>query len=120
MAALTPAWRPLFATAFFLGLRRGELLALQKEDIDLREWTINVRRSGSADVTKGGDDGTVPVPEPLRPYLDAAIKLSPSKWVFPAADGTQRAPDTNLKAVLRRALGRAGIVEGYEQPSLPT
>ena len=64
--------------------------------------------------TKGGDDGTVPIPEPLRPYLDAAIKLSPSRWVFPAADGTQRAADTNLKAVLRRALGRAGIVEGYE------
>src|SRR5216684_3701133 len=114
LAALTPEWRPLFATAFFLGLRRGELLALQKEDIDLREWTITVRRSNEADVTKGGDDGTVPIPEPLRPYLDAAIKLSPSKWVFPAADGTQRAPDTNLKAVLRRACGRAGIVEGYE------
>ena len=26
----------------------------------------------------------------------------------------QRAADTNLKAVLRRALGRAGIVDGYE------
>jgi len=56
----------------------------------------------------------VPIPEPLRPYIAAAIKLSPSKWVFPAADGTQRAPDSNLKAVLRRALGRAGIVDGYE------
>jgi integrase len=33
---------------------------------------------------------------------------------LPAADGTQRAPDTNLKAVLQRALGRAGIVDGYE------
>jgi len=114
LAALTPEWRPLFATAFFLGMRRGELLALQKEDIDLREWTMTVRRSGDADVTKGGDEGTVPIPEPLRPYIDAAIKLSPSRWVFPAADGTQRATDTNLKAVPRRALGRAGIVEGYE------
>jgi len=114
LAALSPAWRPLFATAFFLGLRRGELLALQKEDIDLQDWTMTVRRSGEADVTKGGDDGTVPIPEPLRPYLDAAINLSPSKWVFPAADGSQRAPDTNLKAVLQRALGRAGIVDAYE------
>ena len=26
LAALTPEWRPLFATAFFLGLRRGGLL----------------------------------------------------------------------------------------------
>jgi len=114
LAALDPSWRPLFATAFFLGLRRGELLALQKDDIDLREGTITVRRSGDFDMTKGGDDGTVPIPHPLRPYLEAAIALSPSRWVFPAADGTQRAPDTNLKAVLRRALGRAGIVEGYE------
>ena len=114
LAALTPEWRPLFATAFFLGLRRGELLALQKGDIHQREWTLTVRRSGEADVTKGGDDGTVPIPEPLRPYLEAAIKLSPSKWVFPGADGAQRAPDTNVKAVLVRALGRAGIVEGYE------
>jgi len=57
LAALTPEWRPLFATAFFLGLRRGELLALQKEDVDLRDFTITVRRSNDADVTKGGDDG---------------------------------------------------------------
>ena len=114
LAALSPKWRPLFATAFFLGVRRGEVLALQREDIDLRDWTITVRRSHAADVTKGGDDGTVPIPEPLRPYLDAALRLSPSRWVFPAADGSQRAPDTNLKAVLQRALGRAGIVDGYE------
>jgi hypothetical protein len=55
-----------------------------------------------------------PIPEPLRPYFDAAMKLSPSKWVFPALDGSQRAPDANVKAVLRSALGRAGIVDGYE------
>ena len=43
-----------------------------------------------------------------------SLKLSPSRWVFPTADGTQRAADANLKTVLRRALGRDGIVEGYE------
>ncbi len=57
LAALTPGWRPLFASAFFLGLRRGELLALQKEDIDLREWTINVRRSGNADGPRAATTG---------------------------------------------------------------
>jgi integrase len=45
---------------------------------------------------------------------DGTTRPRPSQWVFPAADGTQRAPDTNLKAVLQRALGRAGIVDGYE------
>jgi integrase len=108
------SWRPLFATAFFLGLRRGELLALRKTDVDLVAGTITVARSGESEMTKGGDDGVVPIPEPLRPYLEAALKLSPSEWVFPAADGKQRAPATNLKAVLRRAMGRAGIVDGYE------
>src|SRR3954471_19315983 len=53
LAALSPAWRPNFATPFFLGLRRGQLLALQKEDLDLRDWTMTVRRSNNADVTKG-------------------------------------------------------------------
>src|ERR1700744_265899 len=84
LAALDPAWRPLFATAFFLGLRRGELLALQKDDPDLREGTIPVPCSGDFDLTKGGDAATVPIPAPLLPYLEAAIKLSPSRWVFPA------------------------------------
>src|SRR5260370_35312524 len=57
LAALTPEWRPLFATAFFLGLRRGELLALQKGDIDLREWTLTGRRPGGREGPQGGDDG---------------------------------------------------------------
>ncbi len=42
------------------------------------------------------------------------MQASPSNLVFPAADGTMRSRDTALDRVLRRALGRAGIVTGYE------
>src|SRR5712691_8172707 len=52
-----------------LGLRRGELIALRKEDLDLVAGTLTVARSRDADTTKGGRTVTLPTPEPLRPYL---------------------------------------------------
>ena len=38
LRALAPTWRPLFATALYLGLRRGELFALRKVDVDLEHF----------------------------------------------------------------------------------
>jgi hypothetical protein len=35
LRALDPRWRPLFATAIYTGLRKGELLALRKSDVHL-------------------------------------------------------------------------------------
>src|SRR3954463_7275826 len=54
LAALSPEWRPMFATALFLGLRRGELIALRKEDLDLAAGTLTGARSRDAAATKGG------------------------------------------------------------------
>jgi len=45
--------------------------------------------------------------------LDAAIDVSPSEYVFPGPDGEMMAEDTKLEVILRRALGRAGVVSGY-------
>src|SRR6266852_318787 len=114
LAVLAPEWRPMFATAVFLGLRRGELIALRKEDLDLVAGTLTVARSRYADTTKGGRTVTLPIPEPLRPYLETAVRWSRSEGLFPKADGEQRSLDVDVTAVLRRALGRAGIVDGYE------
>jgi integrase len=44
MAALDSQDRPLWATAFFAGLRRSELIGLRWEDVDLAGGTIHVRR----------------------------------------------------------------------------
>jgi integrase len=54
LAALDDRWRPLFACALWTGLRRGELLALRKQDVDLSAGTLAVSRSHDADTTKGG------------------------------------------------------------------
>jgi integrase len=67
MLAEVPAgWRPLFACAA-LGLRKGELFALRKSDVDLARGTITVARSHERDTTKGGAAAVLPLPTALRP-----------------------------------------------------
>ncbi len=107
-------WRPLFAMAIYTGLRKGELLGLRKGDVDLDAGTIVVRCSYDNDTTKGGHADTLPIAAGLRPYLAAALAASPSELVFPAPDGSMRDRDTDLHDTLKAALGRAGIVDGYE------
>ncbi len=53
LAALPDRWRPVFATALYAGLRKGEVLGLRKEDVDLERRQIVVRRSHERDKTKG-------------------------------------------------------------------
>ena len=114
LTALAPHWRPLFATAIFTGLRKGELLALRKTDMDLKLRLMTVQRSYHRDTTKGGHADVIPIALELMPYLQTAISASPSVLVFPAKDGSMMREDVALESVLRRALGRAGIVEGYQ------
>lgn len=112
-AALSPTWRPLFATAIWTGMRKGELIGLKKSDVDLVEGAIAVRRSYDHETTKGGHADLIPIAQPLRPYLAAAMLSSRSEYVFPGPDGKMRSRQVNLRQVLRRALARAGMVAGY-------
>src|SRR6185436_5978434 len=43
----------------------------------------------------------------------AKVETSPSELVFPAEDGSMMRADSDLEKVLRRAMGRAGVVTGY-------
>ena len=54
LAALQPEWRDLFATAIYTGMRKGELFALQKSDVDFTSGLIMVSRSHERDSPKGG------------------------------------------------------------------
>jgi integrase len=74
--ALEPRDRPLWATAFYAGLRRGELQALRWSDIDLRNGVIQVRRSWdrvAGELEPKSDAGRrgVPIPNALRSFLCA-------------------------------------------------
>ena len=69
MAALSPRWRPLFATALYTGMRKGELLGLRKTDVDLDSGLLMVARSYGRDTTKGGHADVIPIAAELAPYL---------------------------------------------------
>ncbi|MCB0909983.1 MAG: site-specific integrase [Nocardioidaceae bacterium] len=78
LAALPQSDRALWATAFYAGLRRGELRALRVEDIDLGKSEIHVRRSWDAvegDIDPKSEAGTriVPLLAVLRDFLDAHL-----------------------------------------------
>ena len=114
LQAVPESWRGLFACALFTGMRKGELYGLQKSDVDLDARTMLVTRSHQRDTTKGGHADTIPIAEPLLPYLANAIAASNSELVFPRADGSMRPIHSVPQKVLRTALARAGLVDGFD------
>ena len=114
LSCVDAEWRNLFAAALWTGLRTGELCGLLKSDVDLPGRVLLVSRSYDRDTTKGGHADAIPIAEPLVPYLEDAIRRSTSAYVFPAADGSMRTEETTPQRVLRAALVRAGLVEGWE------
>jgi hypothetical protein len=73
-----------------------------------------VAHSYDRSTTKNQREEAVPVATELVPFLELAMDTSPSELVFPKPDGSMMREDVNTELVLRRALGRAGIVLGYE------
>src|SRR5260370_290187 len=110
---------PLIAPTIYRGLRKGELLGLRKSDVDLRSRLLTVSRSYDRDTTKGGHADVIPIAAELVPYLERALAQSPSTLVFPVPDGSMMSEQIGLEHVLRRPLGRAGIVTGYEHVCQP-
>ena len=111
--AVAPQWKAVLATGIYAGLRKGEILGLQKTDVDLDQRIIVVRRSHDSETTKGGHEDGIPIAAELLPYLQDAMAASTSEYVFPREDGTRYPEGTDLVSVIRTALRRAQIVEGY-------
>ena len=75
LAALAADDRPLWATAFYAGLRRGELQALRVLDIDLGQGLIRVERGwdqyeGAIEPKSSASRRTIPLLAVLRDHLD--------------------------------------------------
>jgi integrase len=115
LATLPLKDRPLWATAFYAGLRYGELMALRWSDVDRASGIIHVQLSHDpqARIT-GAPKSTagirkVPIPAPLREYLiDHSMRANPhqplvfSRW---SLAGRKRGPDGpfNASGIYQRA-----------------
>ncbi len=84
--------RPLWATALYAGLRRGEIMALHWEDIDLDAGVLRVRRGwdaveGEIEPKSASGKRTVPIPTALRGHLEAQwVRGGTGRYVFGAND----------------------------------
>jgi integrase len=117
LAALPERDRPIWATAMYAGLRRGELMALALSDVDLAAGVIRVRHSWDAREglipTKNRKERRVPISGALRDYLDE--HLLRVQWregfVFGASAVSPFPPDQLRRRALRawRKLGLNGI-----------
>ena len=99
------------------GLRRGELLGLKWEDIDLQKGDLRVKRQISringevmeAPLKTKNAYRTLPLAEDTIDVLkEQREKVGSSPWVFPSPNGGPISPDSVLH-MLHRVLKRAGL-----------
>ena len=79
--------RAMWATALYAGLRRGELAALHRADVDLATGVIRVERGWDqveGEIAPKSRQGRrkVPIPAVLRDHLDAYLGDAPDGRLF--------------------------------------
>lgn len=99
----------------YVGLRTGELKALQREDVDLERKVMVIRRSNGRNQTKTGAERTIPIPDALAPVLEEALWGVPPDCplVFPGPSCNRQGESSRHSRSLKAALRAAGLVSGY-------
>lgn len=91
-ADFTPTERAIVMLLFYFGLRRGELLALTKSDINLRKKTLTINKTVIFDVNKPivkpgtkSDAGnrTIPIPNDAVAFLKNFLRTVNTFYLFP-------------------------------------
>jgi len=115
LAQVSDYWRGCCAVGILAGLRKGEILALHKRDIDLERRVMLVQRSHEHVGTKGskGKPEAVPIPEVLVPYLEPWLE-TPGPLLFPNAKGGQRNRGVHMEHLIRGAMVRAGFCDWFD------
>jgi integrase len=114
LPALPERDRPIWATALYAGLRRGELMALRWEDVDLANGVIRVTRAydekAHLDIEPKSRAGrrTIPVVGALRDIL-VVLKASEDRTGGLVFGGSAPFQPSNLWRRAQRAWRRAGL-----------
>jgi integrase len=118
VAALLPEDRAIWATALYAGLRRGELMALRWDDVDLdarrirvvRAWDPKERVLGPPKSAAG--TRTMPLLDVLRTHLlEHRLRSGRSEGLVFGADGTEPFRYSTVIARARKAWREAGLTE---------
>jgi integrase len=96
--------RPILATAYYTGMRRGEILQLTWPKVDLDASRIVLAASD----TKDGEPRTIPLPEELLKILKALPRVEGQEHVFLF----RGLPLVDIRDGFRRACAKAGIPYG--------
>ena len=114
--SLAAPWRWAAATMLYAGTRPGEVFGIWKEDLDLEEDVLTIRRSWTEPWPKDDEPRRLVIVSELRPFLEDAMSASNSKLVFPRPDGKPYEPETRFRLVdqLRRALVAIGDLIGHD------
>lgn len=110
IAAAEPAWKPMITFALRTGMRIGELLAVQRDDLDLIAGRVLVRRAVACNrlgTTKNRKAREIPLGRKTVAIMQQA-QHSMGPWVFCDARG-KRLTRGNTKWPLWRAWRRAGL-----------
>jgi integrase len=89
--------------ALFTGMRRGELLRLQWQDVNFQRGFIAIKGP------KGGRDQIIPMNDAARAVLEAQGR-SDSPYVFPGRSGGQR---VDIKRPIERIRKAAGLPKDF-------
>ncbi|MHC4278100.1 MAG: tyrosine-type recombinase/integrase [Planctomycetota bacterium] len=100
--ACSPHLRPIVVTALNSGMRKGEILSLRWDRIDLRHGFILL------DVTKNGKRREIPINSTLRATLEAIPHGLESEYVFVDRNGRTF---KDVKKSFATACRKAGIID---------
>lgn len=116
VAHLPADWKDVCRVAFYTGLRRGELYALRKDRsvVDLELQTLTPRASNKRSQVKGKAVKAIPIlPEALEPLRRAWNAAKFGDLLFPGKDGEMRTRHLRPADLIKSAMARAGLVEGW-------
>jgi len=102
--------RAVLSVLVYTGIRRGELLALRLEDVDMEQRLLAVHMG------KGKKERVIPIVEPLAEALGDYLELRPNVSHDSLFTTRDKRPlgRTGLTALFRKALQRSGISRPWQ------
>ncbi len=101
--AASPHFKPVLLCAYLTGMRKGELVKLRWEDVDLEDGYIYVKE------TKNNESRAIPINHTLIDTLLKQKRDSNSEYIFTTHKGKPYISDSAWKKAWMAALRRSGI-----------